>query len=65
MLGVGTDKSNAALEWETSEILLNYSMTRKVQGDLESVVGLERKVEESDLPTTMYIMLEYRYNYMV
>ena len=65
MLGARTDKSYATLEWAISEILLNSSMMRKVQEDLESVVGLERRVEESDIPATMYIMLEYQYNRMV
>ena len=38
------------LEWVMFEMLLNPSMTRKVQEDIDGVVGLERKVEESDLP---------------
>ena len=65
MLGAGTDTSYVTLEWAMSKTLLNPSMMRKVQEELESMVGLKRKVEESDLPTTMYIMLEYRYNHMV
>ena len=64
MLGAGTDTSYVTLEWAMSEMLLNPSMMRKVQEELESVVGLKRKVEESDLPATMYIMLEYRYNHI-
>ena len=50
MLGAGTNKSYETLEWAMSEILLNSSMMRKVQEELESVVGLKRRVEESYLP---------------
>ena len=65
MLGAGIDTSYVTLEWTMFEMLLNPSMMRKVQEDLESVVGPERKVEESDLPATMCIMLEHWYNHMV
>lgn len=55
MLGAGTDTSSATLEWAMSEMLLNPSMMRKVQEELENVVGLERRVEESDLPRLEYL----------
>jgi cytochrome P450 len=55
MLGAGTDTSSATLEWAMSEMLLNPSMMRKVQEELESVVGLDRRVEESDLPRLDYL----------
>lgn len=55
MLGAGTDTSSATLEWAMSEMLLNPSMMRKVQEELESVVGLDRRVEEGDLPRLPYL----------
>eukprot|EP01018_Ginkgo_biloba_P005069 Gb_27806 [translate_table: standard] len=50
MLAAGTDTSSATLEWAMSELLLNPSMMKKAQDELQSVVGLNRMVEESDLP---------------
>ena len=47
--------SSATLEWAMSEMLLNPSMMRKVQKELESMVGLERRVEESDIPRLDYL----------
>lgn len=55
MLGAGTDTSSATLEWAMSEMLLNPSMMRKAQEELESVVGLDRRVEESDVPRLQYL----------
>eukprot|EP01018_Ginkgo_biloba_P008242 Gb_16677 [translate_table: standard] len=55
MLAAGTDTSSATLEWAMSELLLNPSMMKKVQDELESVVGLNRMVEESDLPQLEYL----------
>ena len=37
------------------EMLLNPSMMRKVQQELESMVGLEHGVEESDIPRIDYL----------
>eukprot|EP01018_Ginkgo_biloba_P010777 Gb_08445 [translate_table: standard] len=55
MLGAGTDPSSANLEWAMSEMLLNPSLMKKVQDELESIVGLNRMVEESDLPQLEYL----------
>jgi len=54
-LGGGTDTSSSTLEWAMSEMLLNPSIMRKVQEELEIVVGLDRRVEESDLPHLNYL----------
>eukprot|EP01018_Ginkgo_biloba_P015925 Gb_01526 [translate_table: standard] len=55
MLAAGTDTSSSTLEWAMSEMLLNPSMMKKVQDELESVVGVNRMVEESDLPQLEYL----------
>eukprot|EP01018_Ginkgo_biloba_P035801 Gb_08474 [translate_table: standard] len=55
MFLAGTDTSSTTLEWAMSEMLLNLSMMKKVQDELESVVGLNRMVEESDLPQLEYL----------
>eukprot|EP01018_Ginkgo_biloba_P035806 Gb_33785 [translate_table: standard] len=55
MFLAGTDASSTTLEWAMSEMLLNLSMMKKVQDELESMVGLNRMVEESDLPQLEYL----------
>eukprot|EP01018_Ginkgo_biloba_P006613 Gb_10643 [translate_table: standard] len=57
MLAAGTDTSSATLEWAMSELLLNPSMMKKAQDELQSVVGLNRLVEESDLPQLEYLQV--------
>eukprot|EP01018_Ginkgo_biloba_P005071 Gb_27804 [translate_table: standard] len=57
MLSAGTDTSSATLEWAMSELLLNPSMMKKAQDELQSVVGLNRMVEESDLPQLEYLQV--------
>eukprot|EP01018_Ginkgo_biloba_P010776 Gb_08446 [translate_table: standard] len=48
-------KGRRNLEWAMSEMLLNPSLMKKVQDELESIVGLNRMVEESDLPQLEYL----------
>eukprot|EP01018_Ginkgo_biloba_P008230 Gb_40815 [translate_table: standard] len=55
ILAAGTDTSSSTLEWALSEMLINPSRMKKVQDELESVVGLNRMVEESDLPQLEYL----------
>eukprot|EP01018_Ginkgo_biloba_P008245 Gb_06160 [translate_table: standard] len=55
ILAAGTDTSSATMEWAMSEMLLNPSTMKKVQDELESVVGVNRMVEESDLPQLDYL----------
>ncbi|KAK2384697.1 cytochrome P450 CYP736A12 [Trifolium repens] len=54
MLAGSMDTSATAIEWTISELLKNPRVMKKVQNELEIVVGMKRKVEESDL-----IKLEY------
>ncbi|XP_077252931.1 cytochrome P450 71AU50-like [Tasmannia lanceolata] len=56
MLLAAMDTSACSIEWALSELLRNPRVMKKVQEELESVVGLERIVEESDL-----VNLEYLY----
>ncbi|XP_004488758.1 cytochrome P450 71AU50-like [Cicer arietinum] len=50
-----TDTSSTTIEWTISELLKNPRVMKKVQKELESVVGLKRKVEESDLDKLEYL----------
>lgn len=49
------DTSATAIEWALAELVKNPRIMRKVQEELEKVVGMERKVEESDLESLEYL----------
>ncbi|KAL2343004.1 hypothetical protein Fmac_004289 [Flemingia macrophylla] len=55
MLAGSMDTSATAIEWTLSELLKNPRVMKKVQMELESVVGMKRKVEESDLTKLEYL----------
>jgi len=56
MLLVGSiDISATAIEWTLSELLKNPRVMKKLRMELESVVGMKRKVEESDLEKLEYL----------
>ncbi|PIN03021.1 Cytochrome P450 CYP2 subfamily [Handroanthus impetiginosus] len=55
MLGGSMDTAASSTEWILSELLKNPSTMKKVQKELEDVVGLERMVEESDLEQLTYL----------
>ncbi|XP_059651117.1 cytochrome P450 71AU50-like [Cornus florida] len=55
MLAAGLDTSSATIDWVISELLLNPQVMKKVQKELEKVVGMDRMVEESDLERLEYL----------
>jgi biphenyl-4-hydroxylase len=55
MLIGATDTSATSIEWTISELLKNPRVMKKVQKELETVVGMKRKVEESDLDKLEYL----------
>ncbi|KAJ7559224.1 hypothetical protein O6H91_04G074900 [Diphasiastrum complanatum] len=55
MLAAGTETAAVTIEWALSEILLNPSVHRKCQQELDCVIGRERKVEEADLSQLKYL----------
>jgi len=55
MLAGAIDTSATAIEWTLSELLRNPDVMKKVQMELESVVGMKRRVEESDLEKLEYL----------
>lgn len=55
MLHAGSDAPSTALEWAMSELLRRPSAMKKAQEELEKVVGLNRKVRETDLPNLFYL----------
>nr|XP_018628032.1 cytochrome P450 CYP736A12-like [Nicotiana tomentosiformis] len=49
------DTSSAAIEWILSEIFRHPDVMKKLQKELEKVVGRNRRVEESDLENLQYL----------
>lgn len=55
MLVGGMDTSSTTIEWTMSELLRNPPVMNNLQDELERVVGMERRVTESDLPSLLYL----------
>ncbi|RZC54571.1 hypothetical protein C5167_013476 [Papaver somniferum] len=55
MLVGSMDTSSTAVEWTISALLKNPRVMKKLQEELERVIGLDRLVEESDLPNLEYL----------
>jgi len=51
----GSDTAPTTIEWAMSEALRNPPVMKKLQDELERVVGLGRMVCESDLPQLVYL----------
>ncbi|KAI9113999.1 hypothetical protein K1719_015250 [Acacia pycnantha] len=59
MLGGSMDTSTTSIEWTMSDLMKNPGVMKKVQKELEMVVGMERKVEESDLENLEYLNMDF------
>lgn len=55
MLAGAMDTTATAIEWTLSELIKHPRVMKKVQKELENVVGMEREVEESDLEKLEYL----------
>eukprot|EP01018_Ginkgo_biloba_P024792 Gb_12834 [translate_table: standard] len=55
MLVAGTDTSAGTIDWAMCEVLKKPSVMKKLQHELDTVIGMERRVEESDLPRLEYL----------
>ncbi|XP_019179051.1 PREDICTED: cytochrome P450 CYP736A12-like [Ipomoea nil] len=49
------DTSNTWIEWTMAELLRNPGAMRRLQDELEANIGLDRMVEEKDLPKLQYL----------
>ncbi|KAL5820368.1 hypothetical protein ACOSQ3_022250 [Xanthoceras sorbifolium] len=49
MLGAAVDTSTSSIEWVQSELMKDPRTMKKLQNELDNVVGKDRKVKESDL----------------
>ncbi|KAL5990696.1 hypothetical protein ACLOJK_011599 [Asimina triloba] len=55
MLAASMDSTAAVVEWAFAELLKHPEMMNKAQKELETVVGMDRMVEESDLASLEYV----------
>ncbi|KAL1567986.1 cytochrome P450 71AU50-like [Salvia divinorum] len=55
MIIAGMDTSSTALEWAMSELMKHPTVMKKLQQEVESVVGLDQMVEESHLDKLEYL----------
>ncbi|KAL5990695.1 hypothetical protein ACLOJK_011598 [Asimina triloba] len=55
MLAASMDTTAAVVEWAFAELLKHPEMMNKAQKELESVVGMDRMVAESDLASLGYV----------
>ncbi|KAL1830989.1 hypothetical protein ACET3Z_000640 [Daucus carota] len=55
MFAASADTSSTTIEWTLSELLRHPRVMKKVQQELEEVVGLDKMVKESDLESLEYL----------
>lgn len=55
LLGAGTDTSSGTMEWAMSLLLNHPAVLKKAQVEIDSVVGLDRLLNESDLSKLPYL----------
>ncbi|CAK9231156.1 unnamed protein product [Sphagnum troendelagicum] len=55
LLAGGTDTTSVTLEWAMAELLRNPKLMKRAQDELDTIVGTDRVVEESDLQHLPYL----------
>ena len=55
MILAATDTTAVTLTWALSLLLNNKDVLKKTQAEIDTVVGKERQVEESDLKNLVYL----------
>lgn len=55
MFAAAVDTSATTVEWALSELMKHPETMKRVQKELENVVGLDRMIEESDLENLEYL----------
>ncbi|KAL5722183.1 hypothetical protein ACHQM5_005732 [Ranunculus cassubicifolius] len=55
MLGGSLDTSSSTIEWALTELVTHPQVMKKLQEELVNIVGLNRTVEEADLPKLDYL----------
>lgn len=62
LLLASIDTTSTTIEWALSELIKNPDIMKKVQKELESKVGMERMVDESDLESLEYLKMVVKRN---
>lgn len=62
MVAGAMDTSATAIEWTLSELMRHPRVMKKVQKELEDVVGMDRMVDESDLEKLEYLNMVVKEN---
>ncbi|PRQ16517.1 putative flavonoid 3'-monooxygenase [Rosa chinensis] len=57
MLTAASDTSASSIVWSLSELLRHPRVMKKLQKELQTVVGMDRMVEETDLPKLDYLSM--------
>ncbi|KAK7278852.1 hypothetical protein RJT34_23890 [Clitoria ternatea] len=55
MFGAGTETSATTIEWALAELINHPEMMEKARQEIDSVIGKNRLVEESDIPNLPYV----------
>ena len=55
MLAGSMETTSSSIDWAVAELIRHPRVMKKVQSELEKVVGMERMVEESDLESLEYL----------
>ncbi|XP_042497542.1 flavonoid 3'-monooxygenase CYP75B137-like [Macadamia integrifolia] len=55
LFSAGTDTSSITVEWALAELIRHPNILVQAQKELDSVVGMDRLVTESDLPNLPYL----------
>ncbi|XP_031495421.1 flavonoid 3',5'-hydroxylase 1-like [Nymphaea colorata] len=54
LFAAGTDTSSSIIEWAMAELLYSPAILRRAQAEMDSVIGRERRLEESDIRRLPY-----------
>ncbi|XP_072998092.1 flavonoid 3',5'-hydroxylase 1-like [Typha latifolia] len=55
LFSAGTDTSSSTIEWAIAELLLNPTILKRAQSEMDQVIGRSRRLEESDIPNLPYL----------
>ncbi|HDB9652920.1 TPA: cytochrome P450 [Escherichia coli] len=55
MIGAAMDTSTSGVEWAISELIKHPRVMKKLQDEVKTVIGMNRMVEEADLPKLPYL----------
>lgn len=60
MIAAAFDTSSVTIEWTFSELLKNPRVMKKLQHELESIIGMDQMMEEKDLSKLGYLDMVVR-----